>query len=174
MVICFLIQRWAKPWEWSNSFAWINECGKLLASPIFLSYSPASLSVIWKGHVQGCQASCPSLQPMHTHTHLADKWGCLSIIDKIAARQPTSKSRRCLRRQEAWGPHRASSCMHGSVTRAVNCPSLVCFMGITQPRRNGGRRFIQPQGYSKEGRPNLGLQRFLMTTRNISTEMQRK
>lgn len=110
----------------------------------------------------------------HTHTHLADKWACLSTIDRIAARQPTSKSRRCPRRQEAWGPHRASSCMHGSVTRAVNCPSLVCFMGITQTRRNGGRRFIQPQGYSKEGRPNLGLQRFLMTTRNISIERQRK
>lgn len=47
------------------------------------------------------------------HTHIpANDWGHLSIIDRIAARQPTSRSRRCLRWQKAWGLLGASSaCM---------------------------------------------------------------
>lgn len=37
-------------------------------------------------------------------------------------------------------PHGGSSRMDGPVTGLVNFPSPVCFMGITQPRRNGGVR----------------------------------
>lgn len=170
------MHRMAKPWGWSNYFIWINPRGKPLVSlfpcltvlPLWVSSERAMFKAI-RPH--------PSLQPMNphiSHTYQANKWGCLSIIDRIAVRQLIFKSRKCPRWQEAQGPQRASFCMHGPVTRAANCPSLVCFMGITPLRKNSSKRFIQPQGYSKEGSPNLRLQRFLMTTRNISTEMKTK
>ena len=148
-----------------------------LSCPLFPCLTVLPLWVSTERGVFKAVRPDPSLQPMNphiSHTYQADKQGCLSIIDRIAVRQPVLKSRKCLRWQEARGPQRASFCMHSPVARAASCLPLVCFMGITQPRKNSRKRFIQPQGYSKEGSPNLRLQRFLMTTRNISIERQRK
>ena len=79
-----------------------------------------------------------------------------------------------LSRAESMGPPEGLLLHAWPATRVANCPSPVCFMGISQPRKNSSKTSIQPQGYSKEGGPNLRVGRLLMTTRNISTERQRK
>ena len=167
------MHRMAKPWGWSNYFIWISQHGKTLVSPISLS---ASLGVIWKGYVQGCQTSSLPAPNEPTHiTHIPSQQVRLSFnYWQNCCQTANFQEQKASEVAGSMGPPGDLLLHAWPVTSVAYCPSPVCFMGITQPRKNSSKRFIQPQGYSKEGGPNLRLGRFLMTTRNISIERQRK
>ena len=173
LVICFLMHRMAKPWGWSNYFIWINQHGKTLVSPTSLS---ASLGVIRKGHVQGCQTlSLPAPNDPTHITYIPSQQVRLSFnYWQNCCQTANFQEQKASEVAGSMGPPEGLLLHAWPATRVANCPSPVCFMGISQPRKNSSKTSIQPQGYSKEGGPNLRLGRFLMTTRNISTERQRK
>lgn len=146
-------------------------------SPISLSYSSASLGVIWKKvYVQGCQASSLPAANEPTHiTHIPSQQVRLSFnYWQNCCQTANFQEQKVSEMAGSMGPPEGLLLHAWPVTRVANCPSLVCVMGITQPRKKSSKRFIQPQGYSKEGGPNLRAGRLLMTTKNISIERQRK